>query len=189
VVDQEEEGAEEEVEVVDPDTRVVLVWVTMAPDHPGMEGEITDRMALDQAHHPQQPTAHTRLHRKLHTAVQADTAIQEYRQTHTLEAHHHRQTHMLETRTERLQQHMEDTHHLHNRHYRVMEMERMVLLRLILILHQGMAGVMAVVTEVEDMVDTAGAEVVMEEEGVGVRVRCFRRGCLFFSLVLVKCIS
>jgi hypothetical protein len=173
-VDQEEAGVEEEVEVVDLDTRVVPVWAIMPLDLLEMEEEITDRTELDQALHPQQPTAHTRPHRKLPTAVQADTGTQDYLQTHTLEVHHHRQTHMLETRTERLQQHMEDTHHPHHRHYRVMEMERMALLHLILILHRGMAGVMAVVMEVEDMVGTAEVEVVMEEgaEGVGVRVRC-----------------
>lgn len=173
VVDQEVEGAEEEVEVVDLDTRVVPVWVTMPPDLLEMEEEITDRMALDQAHHPQQRTARMLRHHKLPTAVQEGTGTQDYLQTHTLEVHHHHPTHMLETRTERLQQHTEDTHHPHHRHYRGMGMERMVLLHLILILHQGMAGVMAVVMEVEDMVGTAEVEVVMEEEeGVGVRVSC-----------------
>jgi hypothetical protein len=172
VVDQEEEGVEEEVEVVDLDTRVVLVWVIMPLDLLEME-EITDRMELDQAHHPQQPTARMLLHRKLPTVVQEDTGTQDYLQTHTLEAHHRRQTHMPETRTERLQQHTEDTHHPHHRHYRVMGMERMVLLHLTLILHQGMAGVMAVVMEEEGMVGTAEVEVVMEgAEEVGVRVRC-----------------
>jgi hypothetical protein len=173
VVDQEEEGVEEEVVVVDLDTRVVPVWVIMPLDLLEMEEEITDRMALDQAHHPQQRTARMLRHHKLPTAVQADTLTQDYRQTPTPEAHHHHQTHMPETRTERLQQHTEDTHHPHHQHYRVMEMERMALLHLILILHRGMAGVMAVVMEVEDMVGTAEVEVVMEEEeGVGVRVSC-----------------
>ena len=102
VVDQEEEGVEEEVEVVDLDTRVVLVWVIMPLDHPGMEGEITDHMELDQAHHLQHHMARTHLLHKLHTVEQEATAIPDYRQTHTLEAHHPRQTHMLEMRMERL---------------------------------------------------------------------------------------
>jgi hypothetical protein len=188
-VDQEEAGVEEEVEVVDLDTRVVLVWVIMPLDLLEMEEAITDRMALDQAHHPQQPTARMLHRHKLPTVVQADTVTQDYRPTPTLEVHHHHPTHMLETRTERLQQHMEDTHHPHHQHYRVMEMERMVLLHLTLILHQGMVGVMAVVMEVEDMVGTGEVEVVMEEEEEGVGVRAGVWGCLFFSLVLVKCIS
>ena len=161
---------EEEEEGADLDTRVVRGWVIMPLDLLGMEG-ITDRMELDQAHHLQHPMARTHLHHKLPTVEAEDTGTPDYRLTHTLEAHHHRQTHMLETRTERLQQHMEDTHHPHHRHYRGMEMELMVLLHLIHILHQGMVGGMAVVMEVEDMVGTAEVEVVMAEE-VGVRVRC-----------------
>jgi len=163
---------EEAVEAVDLDTRVVREWVIMPLDRLGMEEEITGRTELDQAHHLQHPMARTLLHHKLPMVEAEDTGTQDYRPTHTLEAHHHRQTHMLETRTEHLQQHMEDTHHPHHRHYRVMGMERMVLLHLILIHHQEMAGAMGEVMEGEDMAGTAGVEVVMEEEGVGVRVRC-----------------
>ena len=172
MVDQEVVEVEEEAEGVDLDTRVVREWVIMPLDHLGMEEGITDLMELDQVHPLQHLMALMRPHRKLPTVEAEDTVTPDYRLTHTLEAHHHRRTHMLETRTERLQQHMEDTHHPHHRHYRGMEMERMVLLHLIPILHQGMVGGMAVVMEGEDMVGTAEVEVVMEAEGVGVRLGC-----------------
>lgn len=171
-MDQEEVGAEEVVVEVDLVTLVVQEWVTMPLDRLEMEEGITDHMELDRAHHLQRHMAHTHLHHKLPTAVQEDTATLDYRQIHTLEAHHPRQTHMLEMRMERLQQHMEDTHLPHHRHYRGMEMERMERLHLIRILRQEMVEVTAVVMEVEDMVDTAGVEVVMEgAEEVDVEVR------------------
>ena len=171
-MDQEEVGAEEVVVEVDLVTLVVQGWVIMPLDRLEMEEGIMDHMELDQAHHLQHHMARTRPHHKLHTAVQEGTAIPDYRQTHTLEAHHHHRTHMLETRTERLQQHTEDTHHLHHRHYRGTEMEPMVLLHLTRILRQEMVEVTAVVMEVEDMVGTEGVEVVMEgAEEVDVEVR------------------
>ena len=171
-VDQEEVGVEEEEEGVDLDTRVVREWVIMPLDHLEMEEGITDRTELDLVHHLQHPMALTLLHHKLPTVEAEDMGTPDYRPTHMLEAHRHRQTHMLETRTERLQQHMEDTHHPHHRHYRGMEMERMVLLHLTLIHHQEMVGAMGEVMEVEDMVGTAAVEVVMEEAEADVRVRC-----------------
>jgi len=171
-VDQEEVGAEEVVVEVDLVTLVVQEWVIMPLDRLEMVEGITDHMELDQAHHLQHHMARTHLHHKLPTAVQEGTATPDYRQTHMLEAHHHRQTHMLETRTERLQQHMEDTHLPRHRHYRGMEMEPMVLLHLTRILRQEMVEVTAVVMEVEDMVGTEGVEVVMEgAEEVDVEVR------------------
>jgi len=174
-VDQEVVGAEEAVEVVDLDTRAVREWVIIHLDLLEMvvEAETMDHMVV-QAHLHRQHMARMLPHHKLRTAEQEDTVILDYRPIHTLEAHPHHQTRMLEMPTERLQQHMEDTPHRLHRHYRGMEMERMVLLHLINTLPHATVEDMAEGTEeVVDMVDMAGTEVEedMAEVVVDVSVR------------------